>query len=62
MIDLHFYEVYPEVAEWCKRQYEKDFEWVFERLNLILEDKNIVFVYSLNNINIKEYGFRYYDY
>jgi len=59
-IDLHFYEVYPEVAEWRKRQYEEDFDWVFKRLNVILEDKNIVFVYSLDNI--KEYGFKYYNY
>jgi len=59
-IDLHFYEIYPEVAEWRKRGYERDFEWVFKRLNVILEDKNIVFVYSLDNI--KEYGFKYYNY
>lgn len=59
-IDLHFYEVYPEVAEWRKRQYEEDFEWVFKRLNRILADNDIVFVYSLDNI--KEYGFKYYNY
>ena len=59
-IDLHFYEVYPEVAEWRKRGYEKDFEWVFERLNRILSDRNIVIFYSLDNI--KEYGFKYYNY
>ena len=27
-LDLHFYEIYPEVAEWRKRGYERDFEWV----------------------------------
>ena len=59
-IDLHFYEIYPEVAEWRKIQYEEDFEWVFKRLNTILSDKNIVFVYSLDNI--KEYGFKYCNY
>jgi len=60
-VDLHrHYPNHPRVVNWRKRGYERDFEFCVNEMNDVYQEHNIIYVYNFENI--KEYGFKYYNY
>ena len=60
-VDLHrHYPNHPRVVNWRKRGYERDFEFCVNEMNDVYQEHNIIYIYNFENV--KEYGFKYYNY